>query len=140
MLIHASHGYSVDPELGVVLGILGKPVGRVKRDGYVYVNRRKLEISAHRLIWQAVHGDIADGLQIDHIDGDKTNNRITNLRAVTGSINCQNRRNARGYSLHRGGKWQASLDAKYIGLFSTEAEARAAYLAAKRLQHAGCTF
>jgi hypothetical protein len=42
---------------------------------------------AHRLVWWWHHGPVPDGLQIDHIDGDKSNNRIENLRVVTQAEN-----------------------------------------------------
>jgi hypothetical protein len=34
----------------------------------------------HRLVWSAFHGPIPQGYHVDHIDHDKTNNRLTNLR------------------------------------------------------------
>lgn len=49
----------------------------------------------HRIIYYMVHGSIDDGMQVDHIDRDKTNNRIENLRLVTNTENQHNR------NLHR---------------------------------------
>lgn len=46
----------------------------------------------HRVIWEMFNGPILDGLQIDHIDGDASNNKIENLRIVTGSANSRNKR------------------------------------------------
>ncbi len=46
--------------------------------------------AAHRLIYAWHNGKIADGRVIDHIDGNKKNNKIENLRAVTKSQNSQN--------------------------------------------------
>lgn len=59
--------------------------------GERYVEIRLLDRSylAHRLAWFYVHGVFPE-YQIDHVDGDKTNNRITNLREATGSENLMN--------------------------------------------------
>ena len=42
----------------------------------------------NRLIWEAFYGCIPTGMQIDHIDGDRTNNSLVNLRPVTPKQNC----------------------------------------------------
>jgi hypothetical protein len=44
----------------------------------------------HRIIFLYHYGYLTDGLEIDHIDGNKTNNRIENLREVTSSQNIMN--------------------------------------------------
>jgi len=44
----------------------------------------------HRLIWIYHNGSIPHLMEIDHIDKDKTNNRIENLRLVTRNYNCLN--------------------------------------------------
>jgi HNH endonuclease len=43
--------------------------------------------TVHRLIYRAFVGEIPDGLHIDHIDGDPSNNNVTNLRAITNAQN-----------------------------------------------------
>ena len=67
-----------------------KPAGVLNHDGYVifYIgNRRYL---AHRLAWLYVNGEMPV-LEIDHINRDKADNRIANLRQVTRSEQCQNK-------------------------------------------------
>lgn len=54
----------------------------------------------HRVIWQIHHGEIPPGLRIDHINGNRTDNRIENLRTV--SIT-DNNRNAKLQHLNRSG-------------------------------------
>ena len=40
-------------------------------------------ISVHRFVWEYFNGPVDEGLVIDHIDGDRSNNRLSNLRVVT---------------------------------------------------------
>lgn len=44
----------------------------------------------HRSVYNLFKEKIKDGLEIDHIDGNRTNNRVDNLRAVTHKENCNN--------------------------------------------------
>lgn len=63
--------------------------------GYLYYglfigsgeDKQRLWRRAHRLVYEAFAGEIPKGLEIDHIDGDKHNNDITNLRAINHSQN-----------------------------------------------------
>jgi hypothetical protein len=79
-----------------------------------------------------------EDLVMDHIDRDKSNNRITNLRITTyqeNTINCDWVENCLGYGFYkRSGKWKAYVwvegKLKHLGYFQTEEEARQAYLAA----------
>lgn len=83
-----AYGFGIDPEAGVILGKMGRPVGRPNDDGYVLViDGRRKEHRAHRLIWEAVHGPIPDGLEPNHKNGVKTDNRIANLELVTRAQN-----------------------------------------------------
>jgi len=59
---------------------------------YIQVRVDKILHYAHRIVWVMHHGLIAPGMQIDHIDGDGTNNRLDNLRLVSP---CENKRNMR---------------------------------------------
>ncbi len=83
-------GYTVDDEAGVVISPRGARLGHRCPGRYVFVQspspHRKLR-RAHRVIWEAVHGQIPDGLEINHIDGDKHNNSLSNLELVTRSEN-----------------------------------------------------
>jgi len=99
---------------------------------YLYHNP-SFEISKSRL-------DNKKTNQIDHIDGDRTNNCIENLRLVTCQQNNFNRTTAKGYSFEpRRNKWRASICTngknRIIGRYKTESEARDAYLSAKELEH-----
>ena len=106
---------------------------------------------AHRLAFVYMLG--AAPAVVDHVNGEKCDNRWANLRAATISSNAQNQRhsrkgNASGFlGVHwsrRLNKWQARIKpadgpSKYLGSFTDPEEAHQAYLTAKRQLHTGCT-
>ena len=61
--------------------------------GYVRVGYKKHRYYAHRLIWSMFNGSIPIGYEIDHIDGNPSNNLISNLRCVPHVINLHSARN-----------------------------------------------
>lgn len=106
---------------------------------------------AHRLAWLYEFG-VWPSKDIDHINGNRSDNRLCNLRDVSRKINTQNRRAAPvngscgllGVSKHRNtGKFTAGIyiqgKRKHLGIFDTAQQAHEAYLAAKREFHEGCT-
>ncbi|EOL9073535.1 HNH endonuclease signature motif containing protein [Cronobacter malonaticus] len=113
-------------------------------NGYRYASvtsdGKQRRIQTHRVAWILAHGAIPDGLQVDHVNGVRDDNRLCNLRLVTQRENQHNLRSARGYcwDSHRG-KWKAQIqvDGRNInlGCHDTELDARTAYLAAKRIYH-----
>lgn len=120
-------------------------VGHLSEAGYVQMYVDGVNTRAHRLAWLHFHGRHPAGY-IDHINGDKADNRIANLRDVAPAINSQNRveptpRNkigAIGVSEFRGG-YRAHIEAHsvrhYLGTYETLAEARAAYNAGRLILH-----
>ena len=99
--------------------------------------------------WLYTHGVMPQD-QIDHLNGDKRDNRIANLRDVSQFTNQQNQTRPRtdnisgyrGVSWERGNKrWRAQIRAngrlQYLGYFDCAKEAHAAYLAAKLRFHPG---
>lgn len=90
----------------------------------------------HRVVWILLSGALPVG-EIDHIDGDRTNNLACNLRDVSPSENYHNKV-AKGYTRNkRDSNWRAQIKINkaniFLGNFETEEEARAAYEAAKKL-------
>lgn len=118
----------------------GQPI-RTLSHGYVVVCVDYQRCLAHRLIWLMVHGRWPER-QIDHINGNRSDNRIANLREATALQNLRNsakrKNNTSGYKgvsfEKRTKKWIAriKLDAKrlHIGSFDTPEEAHLAYCAA----------
>ena len=120
-----------------------------KRIGYITIGIEGRIYKAHRLAWLYTHGEWPKGL-IDHINGNKADNRICNLRDVFADGNSQNVRkpNVRNKSGFMGviwfqNKWRASMSvngqSKWLGDYSTPQEAHQVYLEAKRKYHAACT-
>jgi len=127
----------------------GAIAGTVNKDGYIGISINATTLVAHRVIWLHVHGTWPE-YQIDHINGNKSDNRISNLRDVPPAINSQNRTKSHkdsksgilGVYWHsRDKRWIAQIDvgkrSHHIGTFRTEQEARDAYLAAKAQFHPG---
>ena len=67
----------------------GQPAGGVDSNGYVLLRLGAHRYSGHRLAWLYVHGKWPT-LQIDHINGIRSDNRISNLREASHFINAQN--------------------------------------------------
>lgn len=117
----------------------GQKAGAVSGPGYIMVQLKGTMHYAHRLIWIYHNGDIPEGLTIDHINRDKVDNKIENLRLCTKAENNQNN-DRKGYCWNKQKKkWQARvhLDGKqiHIGFFDKPEDARAAYLEAKPKYH-----
>ena len=68
-----------------------KPAGTLYKDGYWIVCYKSKRYPAHRIVWFLVNNKDPGKLEVDHIDRDKSNNKISNLRAVTAKVNCNNR-------------------------------------------------
>lgn len=84
VILHVPTRLLVWPAKGVIYGRMGAPVGAVCADGYVRLGgARNGYLYAHRLIWETVHGPIPAGLEIDHRNGRRNDNRIVNLDLVT---------------------------------------------------------
>ncbi len=124
---------------GDVAGCInGQGYRQIKIDGRPYL--------AHRLAWLCETGNWPKEC-IDHVNGDRADNRFENLREAT---NSENQRNARKHRDNSSGfkgvswqsrdcRWQARIQVnkkcKYLGLFDTKESARAAYLAAAMKLH-----
>ena len=120
----------------------GSVAGRINLKGYRIIGISGKDYRAHRLAYLYMTGNWPKQ-QIDHKNGNRSDNRIDNLRDVScrdNQNNCHTHRSGRlvGATWHKSNKkWQAQIviNGKHIGLgyFHTEQEAHEAYLTAKSL-------
>ena len=115
----------------------GRQAGYKTEHGYITIGFKGKRYYAHRLAWYFTHQEIPK--YVDHINGDGTDNKITNLRSCTQSQNCMNKKvhsnNLTGYkgvSYEKGrNRFRARIMIKgkkiNIGSFKTAEEARDAY-------------
>lgn len=68
-----------------------RSLGSLTRKGYlrvcVVVDGKQAHALAHRVVWCAANGPVPNGMQIDHLNGEKTDNRLANLQCVSGDEN-----------------------------------------------------
>jgi hypothetical protein len=70
---------------------VGDECGSLSKDGYYVVRINGSLYKGHRIAWCLFHKtNVSTELVIDHIDRDKSNNKISNLRLVTSSVNAKN--------------------------------------------------
>jgi len=106
---------------------IGDKAGYLRKDGYVNIRINNKNYKAHRLVF-AFHHDYMPEF-IDHIDGNKANNKIENLRGVNHAQNLQNQKlridnksGTKGVSWHKiAKKWRVQIIANknvyHLGLF-----------------------
>lgn len=125
----------------------GATAGTIDRLGYVLISIKYRRVRGHTLAWVLMTGEYPTG-EIDHINGDKGDNRWANLRDTDHDRNMQNLKAAKrnnptgllGVTSHSNGKHftaqiQAGGRRRYLGCFGTPEEAHAAYMAAKKQYH-----
>ena len=122
----------------------GKEAGSSGGGGYLQICYKGRRTQIHRIVYMMHHGPIPDGMYIDHINGDRTDNRIENLRLCTPTQNQINRGAPKTSKSGVKGvvwrpdrqKWNASIRAGgkryHVGHFETIEDAKAAQEAASR--------
>lgn len=121
------------------------PAGKRDGQGYIVIGFRGRAYAGHRLAWLCAFGEWPKH-DIDHINGDRADNRIANLRPCTNQQNQRNRRpnpkasngGLKGAMRAQNGRWQARIKVNdktiHLGTFTTVLEAHTAYVeAAERL-------
>lgn len=142
-----------DPETGIFTRAtsfhnryVGKEAGTLTMDGYKSILINGKIYRAHRLAWLYTY-DFFPELMLDHVNGDRSDNRIANLR-MCGYSNNQENRSLSGsgaikylgvYFDKRRKKFISQITSqgvtKHLGSFATALEAHEAYLIAKKALH-----
>jgi hypothetical protein len=130
---------------GNVVGWLG--CNTVSNYGYIQLYLRNelgnpRPLLLHRIIATACLPNPENLPCVDHINGNKLDNRVNNLRWVSKSDNNHNQKAAKGYCWHKQhNKWYAQININgkvtFLGLFTNEADARTAYLSASAIHFPG---
>ncbi len=126
--------------------VIGSRAGTINDHGYIVIRLNGLRYRAHRLVWLYVNKTWPTN-DIDHINGQRDDNRIENLRDVTTAENIQHQTAAQktnktkllGVSKRKHGfiaRICTNGVIKHLGSFKTPEEAHQAYILAKRKLHA----
>ena len=126
----------------------GDPVYLKSRTKYLSVtiqeDKKQHSWLVHRLVWKMYYREDLGQRELDHIDGDVTNNSISNLRLATPSQNQHNRRYAKGFKRNSAyknkpcsaGQWEVHMNVngkrKYMGTEDCPLLARLKYCDLKR--------
>lgn len=123
----------------------GKPAGSPNNEGYYHVKIWGKKYKLHRLVFLYFNGFLPE--VVDHKDGDKSNNRIQNLREANRQSNNYNSKigsgntsGVKGVSWHKQHKkWYATIRFErkpiFLGLFDNKHEAEACVIAARKTYH-----
>jgi hypothetical protein len=134
-----------DESLGRLINAVYRPNGarlgafadESTADGYRIVTIQGKHLRAHRIIWEYCYEQIPLGLEIDHRNRDRADNRIQNFRLVDShgnNLNLGPRENSSGFTgvvfNKKDDRWQAQIGFKgkhvYLGQFKDKSTAIAA--------------
>ena len=138
---------SYDPETGVCRWKqqpsravkVGSLAGNIDNTGYKRVQFKGSNYLIHRIAWFLHYGEQPNNLVIDHVNGNKDDNRISNLRLVTQQVNVHNTR-FKGICWNKQkAKWTAQIHldkkSRHLGTFDCPLMAGLAYKDAKKQLH-----
>jgi len=133
-------GYTYNPETGKVYNKFGVEM-TAKINDYpmiqLHKDKKRYNVSHHQFAWYCIYKEVVEC--IDHINQNKTDNRIINLRSVSHQQNSFNT-DAKGYYWHKGkNKWRTLIRLNnkeiHLGYFNNEDEAKNKYLEVKKTLH-----
>lgn len=127
---------------------IGQTAGYVNNNGYRMIKIKGNLYCAHRLAWLYVHGEFPR-LSIDHINGNKADNKLSNLREASYEENVHNSAKRSGCTSQYKGvhwdkhmqKWRARIvidkKPRCLGFYDTEEEAHLVWVVAAKEHHKG---
>jgi hypothetical protein len=144
-----------EPDTGKFFWLIDRPsrtkvgdrAGYLAETGYIRITYNYTTYRAHRVAWYLHTGKDPNPLNIDHINGDRADNKITNLRLATTAQNAKNQRKRDGTSSRykgvkwreKTGKWQAQITVDgrsvYLGSYDNQLDAHLAYCKAAAVLH-----
>jgi hypothetical protein len=129
-------GWTYNPETGDIYSHTGRLIS-AKSNKHIQAAILQTKVLAHRLAWYLTYGELPE--IIDHINRNRNDNRLCNLRNVTTQQNAFNT-NAKGIrKIKNKDTWTAQITINnkqiYLGSFKSEEEAQTAYLNAKKIYH-----
>ncbi len=122
---------------GMVVGMRGKLVGAPCGKGYRVASCSGKNKYVHHVVWEAFNGPIPNGLVIDHINSNRADNRLENLRLCTPTLNSLYRTEEGVWNPMKGktNKYGVMLEAEkkrhWLGYYDTYDEAKELYDLAK---------
>ena len=98
--------------------IVGSVAGTISKNGYRYITFKGGKYLAHRLA-HFFHYGVQPPPVLDHINRERTDNRIVNLRIASSSLNNHNRTGVKGIRRKADGGWQAYIyiNKKFMNLY-----------------------
>ena len=147
--------FQYDPDTGIIRWKIdngpknwkGKIVGHLNSKGYIEIRFRGRTYQGHRIAYALGHNTLDIPPMLDHVNCDKSDNSLNNLRAATNQENSCNKKKKpettskyKGVSWHlRYEKWQVQIrhngKSIYLGYYHSEEQAHAAYCKAAAELH-----
>lgn len=124
-ILYYNHETGVFTRVGCLAPVdkLGEVVGHKNNQGYIIVKIHRIAYKSHRLAFLFMNGSFPDdGIEVDHINHDRSDNRWVNLRTVTKSINSRNKKLSvrnqypvPGITKRESGKYRVTIGATIMG-------------------------
>ncbi len=130
---------SYNPDTGLFCSItnIDKPIGTRSKNGYIVFRVNGKLLYAHRVAFFLVHGFAPK--MVDHINRNRSDNRIANLREADPTLNAQNSAGFGFTKPKNTKKWAASITCNrkriHLGYFDSANQAHEAYILAKQKYH-----